>query len=74
MRDKIIVEQVTASDLGGLTRNGNKGQILVKLSTGIFHGGPAIESQPAERQNGAFVAYLRDPDGNKLSVRSQPTI
>ena len=33
---------------------------------GTRHGGTAIESPPAERPNGSFVAYLRDPDGNKL--------
>ncbi|MCJ2048421.1 VOC family protein [Methylobacterium sp. J-070] len=36
-------------------------------------GGTAIESPPAERPNGSFVAYLRDPDGNKLTARSKPT-
>ncbi|MBB3952708.1 VOC family protein [Aureimonas jatrophae] len=40
---------------------------------GTAHGGTAIESPPAERPNGAFVAYLRDPDGNKLSVRTPAT-
>lgn len=40
---------------------------------GIAHGGTAIESPPMERPNGAFVAYLRDPDGNKLTARTQPT-
>ena len=33
----------------------------------------SIQTPPAERQNGALVAYLRDPDRNKLTVRSQPT-
>lgn len=47
--------------------------VLTWHAAGILHGGTAIESPPAERQNGAFVAYLRDPDGNKLTVRSQPT-
>ena len=40
---------------------------------GAAHGGTAIESPPAERPNGAFVAYLRDPDGNKLCARTLPT-
>ena len=40
---------------------------------GTTHGGTAIESPPSERPNGSFVAYLRDPDGNKLTARSQPT-
>ncbi|CAO4174449.1 VOC family protein [Methylorubrum populi] len=40
---------------------------------GTRHGGTAIESPPAERPNGSFVAYLRDPDGNKLTARSAAT-
>lgn len=40
---------------------------------GAAHGGKSIETPPNERPNGAFVAYLRDPDGNKLTARSQPT-
>ncbi|MGA1801022.1 VOC family protein [Rhizobium sp. HT1-10] len=40
---------------------------------GTTYGGTAIESPPSERPNGSFVAYLRDPDGNKLTARSQPT-
>jgi len=32
-----------------------------------------LASPPNARPNGAFVAYLRDPDGNKLTARSQPT-
>jgi catechol 2,3-dioxygenase-like lactoylglutathione lyase family enzyme len=40
---------------------------------GTAHGGTSIETPPSERPNGAFVAYLRDPDGNKLTARSQPT-
>ncbi|MCJ8519233.1 catechol 2,3-dioxygenase-like lactoylglutathione lyase family enzyme [Pseudorhizobium tarimense] len=40
---------------------------------GVAYGGTSIETPPSERPNGAFVAYLRDPDGNKLTVRSQPT-
>jgi catechol 2,3-dioxygenase-like lactoylglutathione lyase family enzyme len=36
---------------------------------GIANGGTAIEEPPGVRQNGAtslYLAYLRDPDGNKL--------
>lgn len=47
--------------------------VLAWHKAGIMNGGTAIESPPAERPNGAFVAYLRDPDGNKLTARSQPT-
>jgi len=41
-------------------------------TAGVAHGGMAIESPPAERPNGAFVAYLFDPDGNKLTARTLP--
>lgn len=47
--------------------------VLAWHKAGIAHGGTAIESPPAERPNGAFVAYLRDPDGNKLTARTAPT-
>lgn len=47
--------------------------VLAWHNAGTAHGGTAIESPPAERPNGAFVAYLRDPDGHKLSVRTQAT-
>ncbi|MES2498728.1 MAG: VOC family protein [Pseudomonadota bacterium] len=38
-------------------------------ATGIAHGGTACEDAPGVRDAGAFklyLAYLRDPDGNKL--------
>lgn len=40
---------------------------------GSAHGGTSIETPPSARPNGAFVAYLRDPDGNKLTARTVPT-
>ena len=48
-------------------------QVLAWHAAGIAHGGTAIESPPTKRANGAVVAYLRDPDGHKLTARSQPT-
>lgn len=39
---------------------------------GVETGGRSIESPPTLRPNGQFVAYLRDPDGNKLTARSLP--
>jgi hypothetical protein len=36
---------------------------------GVANGGMAIEDPPGVRQGGAgelYLAYLRDPDGNKL--------
>lgn len=46
--------------------------VLAWHAAGTAHGGTAIESPPAERPNGAFVAYFRDPDGNKLTARTLP--
>jgi uncharacterized glyoxalase superfamily protein PhnB len=47
--------------------------VLAWHAAGTAHGGVAIESPPTERPNGSFVAYLRDPDGNKLTARTPPT-
>ena len=46
--------------------------VLAWHRAGIAHGGTAIESPPVERPNGSFVAYLRDPTGNKLTARTPP--
>ena len=51
----------------------SRDHVLAWNKAGTTHGGAAIESPPTERPNGAFVAYLRDPDGNKLTARSQAT-
>jgi catechol 2,3-dioxygenase-like lactoylglutathione lyase family enzyme len=47
--------------------------VLAWHKAGATHGGMAIESPPTERPSGALVAYLRDPDGNKLTARSKAT-
>lgn len=46
--------------------------VLAWHEAGTAQGGVAIESPPTERPNGSFVAYLRDPDGNKLTARTPP--
>jgi catechol 2,3-dioxygenase-like lactoylglutathione lyase family enzyme len=51
---------------------GSREQVLAWHAAGTAHGGTAIESPPTLRPNGAFVAYLRDPDGNKLTARTVP--
>jgi len=33
---------------------------------GVANGGKSIEDPPGKRANGAFLAYLRDPDGHKV--------
>lgn len=52
---------------------GNREHVLAWDAAGTAHGGWRLKVPPTERSNGAFVAYLRDPDGNKLSARSQST-
>ena len=31
-----------------------------------------IEAPPGRRENGMYLAYLRDPDGNKICALSPP--
>ena len=33
---------------------------------GLANGGTTCEDPPGTRENGMYLAYLRDPDGNKL--------
>ena len=47
--------------------------VLAWHAAGVANGGTAIESPPTDRPNVSFVAYLRDPDGNKLTTRTAPT-
>ena len=35
-------------------------------AAGLAHGGTGIEDPPGDRGNGLWLAYLRDPSGNKL--------
>lgn len=51
-----------------------RAQVLTWHEAGTAHGGTAVESPPTERPDGSFVAYLRDPDGNKLTVRTPATL
>ncbi len=39
---------------------------------GVAHGGSAVEDAPGIRPSGAWLAYLRDPDGNKLCALYRP--
>lgn len=38
----------------------------------VANGGTAIEEPPGVRPSGTYLAYLRDPDGNKLCVLRRP--
>jgi catechol 2,3-dioxygenase-like lactoylglutathione lyase family enzyme len=35
-------------------------------ATGVANGGTACEDPPGTRANGVYLAYLRDPAGNKI--------
>lgn len=48
-------------------------QVRAWHEAGTTHGGTSIETPPCERPNGVFVAYLRDPDGHKLTARTKAT-
>ena len=50
----------------------SRDHVVAWHEAGAAHGGTAIEGSPSVRPNGAFAAYLRDPDGNKLTARTQP--
>jgi uncharacterized glyoxalase superfamily protein PhnB len=39
---------------------------------GVADGGTSIEDPPGVRPHGAFLAYLRDPDGHKLVGVARP--
>lgn len=39
---------------------------------GVANGGTSVEDPPGVRPNGAYLAYLRDPDGNKLVAVARP--
>ncbi|MET0309393.1 MAG: VOC family protein [Sphingomonas sp.] len=45
-------------------------QVAAFHAAGLAHGGTSIEDPPGVREGGslgsAYLAYLRDPDGNKL--------
>jgi catechol 2,3-dioxygenase-like lactoylglutathione lyase family enzyme len=44
-------------------------------AAGVAHGGSTCEDPPGWRDNGAgqlYLAYLRDPDGNKLCALHRP--
>jgi len=52
----------------GFTMSGPE-QAKAWHKVGVEHGGTSIEDPPGIRQGGAgamYLAYLRDPDGNKL--------
>ena len=39
---------------------------------GVANGGKSIEDPPGIRPTGAFLAYLRDPDGHKIVGGARP--
>lgn len=41
-------------------------QLSAFHAAGVAHGGVTCEDPPGERGAGIYLAYLRDPDGNKI--------
>jgi catechol 2,3-dioxygenase-like lactoylglutathione lyase family enzyme len=42
-------------------------------AAGVANGGEPIEDPPGQRESGMYLAYLRDPDGNKLCALCPPS-
>jgi len=42
-------------------------------AAGVANGGAAAEDPPGIRENGMYLAYLRDPDGNKVCALCPPS-
>jgi catechol 2,3-dioxygenase-like lactoylglutathione lyase family enzyme len=42
-------------------------------AAGVANGGKAIEDPPGVRESGMYLAYLRDPDGNKICALRRPS-
>ena len=55
----------------GFTMSGPQ-QVDAWHKAGVANGGTSIEDPPGVRPNGAYLAYLRDPDGNKLVAVARP--
>ena len=41
-------------------------------AAGLANGGTTCEEPPGRREHGMYLAYLRDPDGNKICALSPP--
>jgi catechol 2,3-dioxygenase-like lactoylglutathione lyase family enzyme len=41
-------------------------------AAGLAHGGSSCEDPPGLRDSGTYLAYLRDPDGNKICALHRP--
>jgi catechol 2,3-dioxygenase-like lactoylglutathione lyase family enzyme len=49
----------------GFSMSGSE-QVDAWHKAGLANGGTSIEDPPGKRPNGAYLAYLRDPDGHKI--------
>jgi len=50
----------------------NEAQVDAWYAAGVAAGGTGIEDAPGLRPSGLYLAYLRDPDGNKLCALFKP--
>lgn len=72
---KPINGQPACAANGGTIGLNIKGPALVDAwhAAGVANGGKTVEDPPGVRESGGkkvYLAYLRDPDGNKLCARS----
>jgi catechol 2,3-dioxygenase-like lactoylglutathione lyase family enzyme len=56
--------------VGFLVENDEQGDAF--HAAGVANGGTAIEEAPGPRENGMYLAYLRDPSGNKICALARP--
>ena len=42
------------------------------LNAGLANGGTTCEDPPGQRPSGMYLAYLRDPSGNKICALHRP--
>jgi catechol 2,3-dioxygenase-like lactoylglutathione lyase family enzyme len=42
-------------------------------AAGVANGGSSCEDPPGRRESGMYLAYLRDPDGNKICALCPPS-
>ena len=59
------------STIGFLVKSAEQGNAW--HAAGVANGGKTCEDPPGVREGGTYLAYLRDPDGNKLCALHRPS-
>ncbi len=58
------------STIGFAVESAEKGDAF--HAAGLANGGTTCEDPPGKRESGMYLAYLRDPDGNKICALCPP--